>query len=424
MNFIKKIIKVVLTRGIGALSGILVTLCITYFLNQSAAGVVLFSITIVAMLGQLLPFGSEIYSMRLVGAQSDRSWKLINEEISAIFILFLIFNFIFFVGLIVFDLVFAISIFPIFDNNLILCFVYLAGSSLAFTQIVSRAFIGLGKSVWASFLQSVLGPVFFLVVFYVLASSFEFEVIDVIKIYSFCFFCTGVFSAVTWFRLNNSSFCFKLVLSTEMKTALLTLGSISTVTVIVQYSTQLLSVFFLSPEEIASFSVSRRISLLVSFILIAVNLIQAPRFAKAFANEELKEIDRLALISGKVLILVAVTVFVFVCFFSEYILGLFGEEYKKDRILLLILMLGQCVNVVTGSVMFILNMTNNERSVLNVTLFMAPVAVLLTVFFSSNYGLLGVAIVTSFLISVQNLTYVYIVKKRLGFNTLNIFRKV
>jgi O-antigen/teichoic acid export membrane protein len=194
--------------------------------------------------------------------------------------------------------------------------------------------------------------------------------------------------------------------------------------VIVQYSTQILSVFFLTNEEVASLNVSRRISLLVAFVLIAVNLIVAPKFSKAFKNNNISKINSISLYSGRLLFCIGILVFTFISIFSKQILSIFGNEYSSDYVVLIIFMVGQTVNVATGSVMFILNMTHHEKDVLRITIIMAPIAVVISILFSFYFGLLGVAIASSLLIGSQNLLYVYFVKKRLGFNTLNIFRIV
>ena len=68
-------------------------------------------------------------------------------------------------------------------------------------------------------------------------------------------------------------------------------------------------------------------------------------------------------------------------------------------------------------------MTGHERDMRNVVLFSGPLALLLQFVLTPIYGALGAAIATAIALASQNLLAVYMVKKRLGFNTLNLFRQ-
>ena len=85
---------------------------------------------------------------------------------------------------------------------------------------------------------------------------------------------------------------------------------------------------------------------------------------------------------------------------------------------------GQVINVITGSVGYLLNMTGHEKDMRNVVLFSGPLAIVLAFSLTSHFGLMGAAYATAISVATQNLLAVWMVKKRLGFNTLNIFRKV
>lgn len=62
------------------------------------------------------------------------------------------------------------------------------------------------------------------------------------------------------------------------------------------------------------------------------------------------------------MIALAVPVLAFMVFFPEFLMGLFGEEYKVAAPLLQILAIGQFINVITGSVGYLLNMTGHEKT--------------------------------------------------------------
>ena len=104
-------------------------------------------------------------------------------------------------------------------------------------------------------------------------------------------------------------------------------------------------------------------------------------------------------------------------------MGLFGQEYTQAAHLLQLLIIGQFVNVITGSVGFLLNMTGHEKDMRNVVFFSGPLALGLGLFLTPIYGTTGAAVATAFALASQNLLAVFMVKKRLGFNTLNLIKQ-
>ena len=103
-------------------------------------------------------------------------------------------------------------------------------------------------------------------------------------------------------------------------------------------------------------------------------------------------------------------------------MGLFGEQYKQGANLLRILVIGQFINVITGSVGFLLNMTGFEKDMRNIVFLSGAIALLLNFILIPIYGVTGAAIATSIAIALQSLFAVYMVRRRLGFNTLNLIQ--
>lgn len=192
----------------------------------------------------------------------------------------------------------------------------------------------------------------------------------------------------------------------------------------VQWSAPIIIGVFLVAEEVAYFSVAQRIALLTSFILMAVNLVVAPKFASFNAKNDMDGIRKTALFSVRLLVLSAMPIVLFMLLLPEFLMGLFGEQFKQGALILQVLVLGQAINVITGSVGYLLMMSGNERDMRLVTI-ISGCGVLITVpIFTQFFGAIGAASATAFFISLQNLLAVYFVKKRLGFNTLKFWQKI
>ena len=181
---------------------------------------------------------------------------------------------------------------------------------------------------------------------------------------------------------------------------------------------------WLLAEDVAYFSVAQRIAMLTSFILMAINLVVAPKFAAFKAVEDMLNIRKTALFSVRLLLISALPIITFMLAFPSFLMGLFGDEFKEGALILQVLVLGQAVNVITGSVGYLLMMSGNERDLRFVTIFSGITVVTLTCILTPLYGALGTAVATAFSLAMQNLMAVYFVKKRLGFNTLKFWQEI
>ncbi|MFT5718160.1 MAG: O-antigen/teichoic acid export membrane protein, partial [Oleiphilaceae bacterium] len=105
-----------------------------------------------------------------------------------------------------------------------------------------------------------------------------------------------------------------------------------------------------------------------------------------------------------------------------WLMSFFGEEFRVASTALVILALGQFVNIATGSVGYLLSMTGLERKVRDNAFFSAIIGVTLGFVLIPIYGLLGASVATAIAIASQNLLGVYQVRKHLGFNTLKFWQ--
>lgn len=191
-----------------------------------------------------------------------------------------------------------------------------------------------------------------------------------------------------------------------------------------QWAGQLMLGAWSTAQEVALFATAQRTAMLTSFILVAVNAIAAPKFAEAFKQNRHVEIEQVALSSSRLMTAAAVPILIFMVVFAPWLMSLFGPDFVDGAVILRILAVGQFVNVITGSVGYVLQMTANERVLRNNMAISSAILVVGSVIAIPIYGVIGVAVVTAFAIATQNLLCVYQVKKKLGFNTLSIFKKV
>ncbi|AMG30322.1 flippase [Grimontia hollisae] len=172
---------------------------------------------------------------------------------------------------------------------------------------------------------------------------------------------------------------------------------------------------FVSAQEVAYFSAAQRTSLLISFMLMVVNFVAAPRFSTLFNAENWDELKKLAQFSTRLMVIFSLPVLAAVLIWPDKIMALFGEDFTPSGQLLVILAIGQTINVMTGSVGFLLTMCGYERDMRNITLFAGMLTVTLIFVLTSLWGIVGAALAVSIGVGTQNLLAVHKVKKRLGF---------
>lgn len=176
--------------------------------------------------------------------------------------------------------------------------------------------------------------------------------------------------------------------------------------------------WLLTSSELGLFKSAQQTAVLIGFILIVINAIFPPRFAALYHQGNIEALARLAKQGVLVSLLVAFPL-LFVCLlFPVWVLSWFGEGFQSGAPLLQIIAIAQLVNVATGSVGFLLNMTGHERLMRNIALICNVLGLLAFFAFIPLWGKLGAAWALAFVLVVQNLTALLFVWRKLGIWTL------
>jgi len=177
--------------------------------------------------------------------------------------------------------------------------------------------------------------------------------------------------------------------------------------------------FFVADAEIGIYRVAAQVSTLASFGLDAVNLVVAPRFAALYAKGDMRELQRLVTASARVILAMNVGITLGYILLGQLFLRLvFGPAYLGAYIPLLILLAGQAVNSAAGSVGMLLNMTQYERDTAKGLVLSAILNVVLNLLLIPLLGIVGAAIATAVSLIMWKVLLWWVVRKRLGINSL------
>ena len=422
-SFLKHSGLAFVTRSIGGLAGFLMSIVITRTLSVEDSGLFFLAHALCSAVGMLCTLGLTNAFVRFLGGfHAEANWGVIKGVFNRGLITVLL------MSIIVSILFFFCSDF--ISNNLfnkpefegVLRVISFAIPFVAVYQLVSYAFQGLHKPIISIFLQSISNQVLVVIALLIaLSLNMDLSATSVAIFFVCAVFLTAFISIVKWLLNKNLAVLADYSQMSELASSAKPLFLIMLMGIVVQYSGQIISGLYLNSSDVAYFSVAQRISMLTSFVLVAITMVAAPRFAASAKLGKTEELRNTSLFCSRVMILMATPVVVFIFFFAEFLMEIFGEEYVQAASLLKILIIGQFINVITGSVGYLLNMTGHEKDMRNVVFLSGPLALVLCFVLTPLFGSTGSAIAVAIAVASQNLLAVYLVKKRLGFNTLNVF---
>ena len=422
-ELVRKFLPALFVRGFGALAGICVSLLVTRTVTPNEAGLFFIAFALIQTGGRIVSLGAPEMTMRVVGSNYKKNWDVVNHNISGTIRL---------VGLvgIAVAALFTLAAQPIAeyvfqkpDLAPMFLWVGIGIMVLSLIQVMAFALQGKHQILTSTFTLNFLGPALFIAsVLGLRAGGVSLDAWSLAVIFALALVLALAGGLVFWFRDSRASRVPSAKLSPALKASIASMFVVVSMDMAVQWSGYLATSTFLSEENVALFATALRTAQINSFLLLGINLIVAPKFAGAFSERNVSEIDSIALLSSRIMLACATPVVLCMLLFPETIMSVFGAEYTAAAPYLQVLAIGQFINLITGSVCEILPMTGHERDFRNVVLVTGPLSIVLAVVLTSQFGTMGAALSTAISVATQKLLAVYVVNKRLGFNTMNVFR--
>ncbi|WP_100642234.1 oligosaccharide flippase family protein [Alteromonas facilis] len=235
--------------------------------------------------------------------------------------------------------------------------------------------------------------------------------IELLNIYMFSGYMALIFALV------HCSLKFKLSFSLpskEITNQLLfsskSLWIVALTALIIQQGSSIILGKYVTLSELAIFTVCFKIATLMSFLLFALNTVYSPRIAVLYHENNLNGLRELLRAINKLALIFSLIIFASIVVLGEYILGFFGSEYESGYSILVVLALGNSVNVVTGLVVTTMVMSGYELLHKRIAISCAILTLLLSFILIPQFGLLGAAITISVSMATQNIVSYFIVK--------------
>jgi len=183
---------------------------------------------------------------------------------------------------------------------------------------------------------------------------------------------------------------------------------------ILSHTDTLMIGLLLNAQQVGIYNAALKTAAWVPFILMAVNAMAAPLIATLYAQDDQAGLQQLISMIAWWMFYPALGVAIAILLFSRPILQLFGAEFVAAQGTLVVLMLGQLVNVGAGSVGYLMTMTTYQNQAAGVMAVSALVNVILNVCGIHIFGILGAAIATALSMALWNVWLYILVVQKLG----------
>ena len=209
-------------------------------------------------------------------------------------------------------------------------------------------------------------------------------------------------------NLNDSTFHFsyKTIIKRSWPMA------ISTIALVLMQSVDVILLGkFTDFETVAYYSAAIKLTTIISLVLTSVNAVFAPKIAELYSNKDFLNLNLNLKKATRLIFILTIPGIVLLAVFSTVFLSFFGEGYMQAKNALIILLLGQTVNALCGSVGVYMNMTGKQNTLQIILIISFLLNLVLNWLLIPLYGMIGAAIATSISMVLWNITgTIYLLK--------------
>lgn len=402
MKYSKVVIRSGLIRIVGMMVAFLTTVFLSRVLGPTDFGVYTFAFTIV-MLSSLLIHGG--LSTLIVRSASNYiqsgSWGLLEGlykwSNSIVFII---------------SLALVTSLIAIFyyidivnkDINTHLASLLLI-PLISFTAVRTSLLRGFDNAVVAQLPEQIIRPVIWLVLLLFTSEMMDLSPTSVMYFHCLSFSIAFIVGHILYKNRTPTSVVSTVDYKKEVwLKEMLPFTVIAGVQVLNSQLDVLMIGFMLDASGVGRYQVVLQIVKLVSFPLVLINFILAPKIAKWFSSGDKEEIRFFLKKITKLVVSLSFIISVFFIIFGEFfIVNIFGKEYVSSYSALIILVLGQLVNSFIGPVGLLLTMSGHEKSVATGMFLSLLINGILNLNLIPYYGINGAAASTAATLAFWNI---------------------
>ena len=415
MNILKGSAIALVLRVTSALISFVVAASITRTLGSDQAGLYFYATSLVVLFVSVCGLGLNNTVLKFVAIfHNQQNSEKLNAVVNKSVLWSTLFSFIF-IGIISLLLITLPKVFG--EQNEYYYYFLLAVPCLTVIALLSHAIQAKGNIAVSMVMAGLIQPISFLALNAIIKPE------DIIAL-AICYMVSVIIALIVcvFYWLTRSQF--KLTINFESKVLLASCSSLLVFQIFQQFNTVLGQIFlgvWGTNSEIAFFSVCIKVATLTSFIMFAVNRVVAPKFAALYAEDDFEGLREAVMQSKRIMIVATLPLISILLLFPEFVLALFGEEYKINASILRVLALIQFFAVIVGSVSYLLIMTGQEKAHRNNVIIASVLSTVLGCIIVPYYPLWGAVIISGFCVILTCYLSSRIVTKKLGINMFNFF---
>lgn len=411
MNKLIHISATLCTRAAGAVLGFLLSIIAVRTIGQEETGRYFFLLSIVFIVSTLARGGMDNILVRYYGSHSKLSERSVLDRLFTLSQIFTLCISSILVVMFAYAESFWVFLFPkiVFDDTFYLALFTIIPFSLSYLN--ANIFKGLNKLNLSIFITNVFVNGVILIFFSI---GFIESVLNLVWVFSIANLALTLISYFILINLSRSRILlFDRAFATKIGKESSQLLIVSVITIFNSYGPVLILALSASEEQVGVFGVLFRTSMIVTLLLQIINGILAPKVACFHRENKLNELNQIVRYYSRLLILTSLPVLTAILIWAESFLEfIFDESYRDVALAFRILMIGQVVNIVTGSVGTILMMIGESKPWRNFILIGFVTFLILSILLSMQYGMVGLALAISLGLMVQMiLAFLYLKRK-------------
>ena len=381
-----------LSRGLSVVFTLIFSILLTRTLSQADAGLYLTGITIMNGLSIVVKFGFDTHLIKISANLSSNS-KFSN------YINLLIYT------LITFSIFGSILYFVIADSDKLGLYeatgpFILSAWFMSLFFLTSAYLRSLGRVALGNFIEAGVVPLILILIYAFFQEYISFNIAVWILFFVVLALAVVIFLFLFAKKNTNVHFFLKITKNDLAESFSIMMASISDFLLL--WISAFALIIITSPDEAAQFQIALRSALLMLFILVVMSSISAPIIASHFAKNEHTKLSELLQISSSICFSLGLLPLFIFLFFPVFILNLFGQDYAVAAPILIIMAIGQFINVITGMVHTVLIMSGSGKFYFKYTVYGMITAIILGVLLIPEMGGLGAAISSIAAIIVRN----------------------
>lgn len=187
---------------------------------------------------------------------------------------------------------------------------------------------------------------------------------------------------------------------------------------LLNYTNVILLGIMTDETQVGIYNIAYKIGSIGFLIIISVSTIITPKMAELYGQKNHSELKKLTHNSTQLIAVLSIPIVLFLVIFGQYILSFWGNEIVTGYTTMTIVSIGVLFSAMAGNVDQILNMTENQKILRNITIVSFFINLGLSYILIPSYGIEGAAVASLTTNVLINVLCIYYIKKKLGFYTL------